>query len=68
MAPPNVKKEKLKKKFLEERYTEKVKCLMSVYKKLVLEKKKEIKVGDKSYRKIYRESKTVSIVINFSFF
>jgi len=34
----SVKKEKIKKKFLKD--TEKVKCLMSVHKKLVLEKKK----------------------------
>jgi len=29
---------------------------------------KKERVGDESYRKIYRESKTISIVINFSFF
>jgi len=38
----NVKKEKIKKKFLED--TEKIKCLMSVHKKLVLEKKKELEM------------------------
>jgi len=47
----NVKKEKIKKKFLEDTQkvkclmseTHKVKCLMSVYKKLVLEKKRKEK-------------------------
>jgi len=43
-------KKKIKKKFL--RHTEKIKCLMSVDKKLVLEKKE--RVGDESYRKIYQ--------------
>jgi len=38
----NVKKEKIKKKFLED--TEKVKCLMSIYKKLILEKKKKLEM------------------------
>jgi len=44
-----MKKENIKKRFLED--TEKVKCLMSVHKKLVLKKKERI--GDKSYKKIY---------------